>query len=316
LSTLVFYLRPARRKARVAATAEALALLEDLQPTAPVGGPLSEQGGLFWIEMPTDRLAAAVERLPRLGYTDAVDLLVSVDASSPPVPGHEVSQALEMPERLTRWRRKLHRLIRVYQEDVTDLREAAVDRRLFILEMPNGEARPVRGYRGDGGSLSRRGLPVYDARLLVNLAGAGAGAGMILLDPFAGTGGIVIEALASGATVLSLDIDPRLRQGLAALGATHYVGDASKLPFAAQSIDAVATEPPYDENVLPMLNLALGEMNRVLKLGGRVAMLCSAKQRADLCAQSARLGLEQYLDQPINRKGLDTALCAWRKVAP
>jgi SAM-dependent methyltransferase len=216
--------------------------------------------------------------------------------------------------RWTRWRRTLHRLVRVYQEDTAALREAAVERRTFLLEMPNGEARPVRGYRGDGGPLSRRGLPVYDARLLVNLVGARTGT--VLLDPFAGTGGILIEALANGASVLSLDRDPRLRPGLAALGATHHVADACKLPFAAESIDAVATEPPYDEGALPMLLLALGEMRRVLKVGGRVAVLCSARQREALRAESQRLRLEPYLEQPINRKGLDTALCVWRKIAP
>jgi hypothetical protein len=43
-------------------------------------------------------------------------------------------------------------------------------------------------------------------------------------------------------------------------------------------------------------------------------MLCSAGQRAFLGAEAERLGLEPYLDQPVNRKGLDTALCAWRKL--
>jgi tRNA G10 N-methylase Trm11 len=315
VSTLIFYMRPARRKARVAATAEALALLEDLQPTAPAGGPLSEQGGLFWIEVPASSLAAAVDRLPRLGYTEAVDVVESIDDKSNQLEAsQEAGQSSGVAERVTRWRRKSHRLVRVYQEDASFLREAAVDRRTFLLEMPDGETRPVKGYRGDGGSLSRRGLPVYDARLLVNLVGAQAGT--VLLDPFAGTGGIVIEAFAKGATVLSLDIDPRLRPGLAALGATHHVADACKLPFATASIDAVATEPPYDEGALPMLLLALGEMRRVLKVGGRVAVLCSATQRGMFRAESERLGLEPYLDQPINRKGLDTALCAWRKIAP
>ena len=36
---LVFHLRPSRDKARAAAVAEALALLHDLEPSAPAGGP-------------------------------------------------------------------------------------------------------------------------------------------------------------------------------------------------------------------------------------------------------------------------------------
>src|SRR6266550_7501288 len=57
------------------ATMEALSLLRDLHVVAPAGGPLSEQGGVFWITVPVAALETINARLPRLGYTNAVDLL-------------------------------------------------------------------------------------------------------------------------------------------------------------------------------------------------------------------------------------------------
>ena len=61
MAVLVLHLRAARAKARAAAVAEALALLHDLAPSAPAGGPLSERGGVAWVELPERHLAAATE---------------------------------------------------------------------------------------------------------------------------------------------------------------------------------------------------------------------------------------------------------------
>ena len=305
-SLLIFYLRPARSKARTVATVEALSLLRDLQASAPPGGPLSEQGGLFWITVAADALESVIRRLPRLGYTGAVDLLEAEEGNLQSA-GHTQKSL----RRLVRWQRKLYRLARVYEEDAQVTRESAPDRRTFLLKSDEGEVRPVRGYRGDGQPLSRRGLPVYDARMLVNLVVSGEGA--LFLDPFAGIGGIVIEALAGGCIVMSSDCDPALQEGLSSLGAEHYVADARCLPFASGIFDAIATEPPYHEQAKAAVIEALGEMYRVLKAGGRLAILCAASQADDLRQQAASLGLDTYLDAPINRKGLDVVVLAWAK---
>jgi hypothetical protein len=303
---LIFHLRPARRKARAAAIAEALGLLEDLRGFAPVGGPLSEQGGLFWIALRRDSLESAVPRFPRLGYTRAVDLL------KPPAESERSgARAADPQARLVRWRRTLYHLVRVYEEDAQAMRDAAVDRRTFLFETSGGEIRPVRGYRGDSHPLSRRGLPVCDARLLVNLVSARAGT--LLLDPFAGAGGIVIEALSIGAAVVSADVDPSLRHGLTHLGARHHVADARHLPVASETFEAIATEPPYHTVAQSLVCEALREMDRVLKHTGRVAMLCAAPQADAMRGEAAALGWRSTLDTPINRKGLDTVALAWRK---
>jgi tRNA G10 N-methylase Trm11 len=168
----------------------------------------------------------------------------------------------------------------------------------------------VRGYRGDGAPLGRRGLPVCDARLLVNLV-APAGPGR-LLDPFAGVGGVALEARAAGWTVVTADLDPALRHGLGRLGA-HLVADAGRLPLRAGSVDALATEPPYDRQVGPLAGRALAEAGRLLRPGGATAWLCAAWQAPELRATAARLGLRVALDAPVDRKGLQVVALAWRR---
>jgi SAM-dependent methyltransferase len=188
---------------------------------------------------------------------------------------------------------------------------SAADRRLFFLETGDGVVRPIKGYRGDGQPLSRRGLPVYDARLLVNLVFTPAKG--TFLDPFAGVGGIVLEAIQSGWDVLSADIDPALRHGLAHLGASHSVADARQLPIASASVGAIATEPPYDEQARDVLIPAFQELHRVLKVGGRLAVLCAAWQADALRQQGVVSGLTPYLDSPIDRKGVAVVALAWQK---
>lgn len=209
------------------------------------------------------------------------------------------------------WRGKHYLVTNLYAEDADTAREQAPDRRVFLLELPTGEVRPVPGYRGDGQALSRRGLPVCDARLLVNLTGASEGD--TILDPFAGIGGIVLAARATHRRVLSLDIDPALRFGLAQFGARHAVGDARCLPYRDASIAAIATEPPYDEDTLSMVVKSLGEMARVIQPGGRLTMLCAPAQ-ADALRDQTHLPLKLWLDEAVNRKGLPCVLLAWVKV--
>jgi hypothetical protein len=295
MALLVLHQRAARRRARAAAAAEALALLHDLGPTAPAGGPLADRGGVLWVELPERHLGEAADRFPRLGYTTAVDLVEAAPAA-----------AGRSRDRGPGWR-----LVPLYTEDPAGHREQAPDRREFLVDAGDGRVRPVRGYRGDGRALGRRGLPVCDARLLVNLV-APAGPGL-LADPFAGVGGVALAAAAAGWTVVTADRDPVLRHGLGRLGAGHLVADARRLPLRPASVDAVATEPPYDPSVGPLAAEALEEVARLLRPGGATAWLCAAWQAPGLRAAAAGLGLAATLDTPVDRKGTPVVALAWRK---
>lgn len=298
---LIFHQATARLKARSAAVCEALCLLHDCQPEALRGGPLSDQKGVFWVTISTSCLAAASSRLPRLGYSTAVDMLQ-------PIP--EADWRRSQPD-LVRWRQSPFRIVRLHTSDPDLLRESAPDRRMFVLETRAGDVRQVRGYRGDGKALSRRALPVMDARLLANLVFNSAGGRF--LDPYAGAGGIVIEGLAAGWDVYGSDVDPALRFGLHELGAHTLIADAAALPFSGSSIHALASEPPYERGTLDTLITALVEGHRVLCPGGRMALLCARWQAAALRRTGETLHLVSLLDTDINRKGLDCTALAWEK---
>ena len=106
-----------------------------------------------------------------------------------------------------------------------------------------------------------------------------------------------------------------MQVGLTHLGARHAVADARRLPWAEETFDAIATEPPYHEEAKPMVIEALHEMYRVLKTGGRLAILCIPDQASALRHEGMSLGLRWYLDSPINRKGLDVVVLAGNKVS-
>lgn len=298
---LIFHLRPARAKARLSAEAEALSLLHDLGAHSAAGGPLSERGGIFWLWIPPDVVEQAATRFPLLGYTHAVDLARRLPAS-------------DASRDAVRWRNQAYRLVRLYEESPAQAREQAPDRRVFELETKAGEVRRVKGYRGDSRPLKRRGLPTYDARALVTLA-AGAG-GLAFLDPFAGAGGVVAEAVRRSCRVVSCDLDPALRYGLRALGANHLVADARRLPFAAATFDAIATEPPYEPEARDTVAESLRAAATVLRRGGRIAVLCAEGHRDELERTAVRAGLALMHKQAIDRKGSDCALLVWANGQP
>ncbi len=87
------------------------------------------------------------------------------------------------------------------------------------------------------------------ARAMVNLARVKKGD--FVLDPFCGTGGILIEAGLIGAKVIGSDIDWRMKKGAATnldyVGITDYrtcVVDVRELKMY-EEVDAVVTDPPY-----------------------------------------------------------------------
>jgi len=89
------------------------------------------------------------------------------------------------------------------------------------------------------------------ARLLINLSRAKEK--QLLLDPFCGTGSILIEAAILNIMPVGIDIDSRMIKGSGTnlkfykLNAKLQKGDALKLEkfFKSNSIDAIATDPPY-----------------------------------------------------------------------
>jgi tRNA (guanine10-N2)-dimethyltransferase len=119
------------------------------------------------------------------------------------------------------------------------------------------------------------------ARTLVNIAGVQQGDRV--LDPFCGTGGILIEAHLLGAYAVGSDFDPLMVMGSRRniSGSDLMLADATHLPFSDNMVDAVVTDFPYGQSVCikksdtmeTLYSDALEEIRRVLKKGKRAVVV-------------------------------------------
>lgn len=107
-----------------------------------------------------------------------------------------------------------------------------------------------------------------------------------LLDPFCGTGGILVEAGLIGIKVIGGDMQRKILLG-AKMNLEHFdtnfslmFEDACSLALRDESVDAAVTDPPYGrsaaikaESLEYMLSTSLKEIHRVLKSGKRAVFI-------------------------------------------
>jgi ubiquinone/menaquinone biosynthesis methyltransferase len=107
------------------------------------------------------------------------------------------------------------------------------------------------------------------------MARAGVQPGDRVLDLATGTGDLAIAAVKSGATVVGLDLAPRMIRLARAKPETDrvrfLVGDMTALPLPPASVDVVTTG--YGLRNVPDLDRAIAEIGRVLRPGGRFLSL-------------------------------------------
>jgi len=150
------------------------------------------------------------------------------------------------------------------------LRLAAVDRRAY-------EKRKV----GDRAFVQPISLHPRLARVLVNLSRIPDGG--VLLDPFCGTGGVLLEAGILGARLLGGDVREDMVDGCrATLKEFGLAADLRATDVAAweERVDAVATDPPYGratstkgEPISSLYARAVATASRVLPPDGHLAMI-------------------------------------------
>jgi tRNA (guanine10-N2)-dimethyltransferase len=138
------------------------------------------------------------------------------------------------------------------------------------------------------------------ARLYVNLARAKPGDA--LLDPFSGTGGILVEAFMVGCFPLGIDVDPTMAAGAkenvkAFKGcAGLIVGDARKPPV--HRVDCIATDPPYGKassthglSAAELMASFLPAAAEVLPKGGHLCLAVPSWVEVEELASSAGFSL-------------------------
>jgi tRNA (guanine10-N2)-dimethyltransferase len=143
------------------------------------------------------------------------------------------------------------------------------------------------------------------ARALVNMSMVREGES--LLDPFCGTGGIVLETEMIGAHGIGSDIDLTMVSGSRRnVPSGNFVcADATELPFGESSIPAIVTDLPYGQSVsigarsLEILYQdALREIRRVL-LPGRRAVVVTHR---DISLSAGELfTVEGFYSQRVHR---------------
>lgn len=157
------------------------------------------------------------------------------------------------------------------------------------------------------------------ARALVNIAKPEKN----LLDPFCGTGGILVEAGLMGIMVMGGDMQRKLLLG-AKMNLDHYnidhsllFQDACRMALHDESMDAVVTDPPYGrsaaikaESLEHMLTGSLAEIYRVLKKGKRAVFI--SEREIEALAKEAGFKVTQTHIQRVH-KSLTRRICILEK---
>ena len=129
-------------------------------------------------------------------------------------------------------------------------------------------------------------MPSKLARCMVNLARAKAGE--MVLDPFCGTGSVMVEAAFVGCQVLGFDVQRRMTDGTRK-NLKHFgiepeglvIADSRKLPLTR--IDHLVTDPPYGKSATTMKSttkqLVKGVLSsaRILLREGQLICIASPK---------------------------------------
>jgi hypothetical protein len=232
------------------------------------------------LSLPSERIISLGSNL---GYTQAI-----IHLHEEPYLGEKLS-----PERKGRWyagwaRRGESKVLftETYVQDEEDRLSNSPDQRDFPIEK-EGQTITAKGHK------FHRGLSPLDAKFMFNISQLDApnASGNLLLDPFAGFGGIALEGGRRGFAIVAADIDETLRPGLAeASGGKCVICDANHSPFPTASFDAIITEPSFRRRHRESTLTALPELRKLLKPYGRMTLLISKDMYNDVTEILTPLG--------------------------
>ncbi|MEW6069210.1 MAG: DNA methyltransferase [Candidatus Thermoplasmatota archaeon] len=139
------------------------------------------------------------------------------------------------------------------------------------------------------------------ARALVNLSCVKENE--VLVDPFCGTGGILIEAGLLNLRTIGFDIEKRMVEGtkknLEFFNIRNYElfqADVGELTKFIKSCDAIVTDPPYGrsattrrESPLKLYRRAFKEFKKILKNDGHLVIVLPTKEAIELGSEYFKL---------------------------
>ncbi|MCK5548054.1 MAG: methyltransferase domain-containing protein [Thermoplasmata archaeon] len=138
------------------------------------------------------------------------------------------------------------------------------------------------------------------ARALVNISRVKEGE--VVLDPFCGTGGILMEVGYIGANIVGSDANASMVKGceenLHSMGleGTFFKADVSDIKDHIESVDAIVTDPPYGraastkgEDISSLYERSFECFKGVLKRGGHLAIILPKKEHVELCSRYLKL---------------------------
>jgi tRNA (guanine10-N2)-dimethyltransferase len=161
--------------------------------------------------------------------------------------------------------------------------------------------------------------PKY-ARALVNLARASKGE--TLLDPFCGTGGILIEAGLIGAKLVGSDVKEEMIEGCRRnlqkydVRSSLYQSDVGKIGEHVEKVSSIATDPPYGrssttmkEDPSSLYERSFSSFREMLRDGAFLAIALPNEESIDLGKEF--LHLEEVHKQKVHGS-LDRFYCVFK----
>jgi tRNA (guanine10-N2)-dimethyltransferase len=157
------------------------------------------------------------------------------------------------------------------------------------------------------------------ARLLVNMTGVLSGE--TLLDPFCGTGGVLIEAGLVGAHPIGSDLRADMVEGCAVnlkklgIEADLFQADVADLQERVESVDAIATDPPYGRSttmggdIAGLYSKSFEVFSDILKRGGRLSIIVPSEDLMSLGTEHLELEASHSLRV---HKSLTRHFCLFR----
>jgi len=278
------------------ARAELLAAARDLPLTVIDEHPPLNR---VFVHVTADAAEALVARMPRLGYTEALTRITREF-------GAGIGMEHREAEKVDRWLvgeyrrgddRVVHELIWRADEDARV--ERSPHHRPFKMRI-DGEVEETLSRR------QRRRLSCCDAMVMLNLARVGSED--LIIDPFAGIGGIMVEARRMGLRLLCGDVVPRLAPGLREVsGGLACIWDATALPLPDGCADAVVTEPPYSDEAHEDVLGAMPEVARIMAPDALAVVLIDDEMASEVLASAEAAGLSAREQYAVHRAGGMTA---------